>query len=58
MRLGESYKSENYLTVIIVEHMETGFSSPQIQRFTRDPRLFTTSSKNSEIWKTLNSFDS
>ena len=49
MRLGESYKNENYFTVIIVVHMETGFSSPQIQRFTRDPRLFTTSSKNSEI---------
>ena len=49
MRLGESYKTENYFTVIMFGHMKTGFSSPQIQRFTRDPRLFTTSSKNSEI---------
>ena len=49
MRLGKSYKSENHFTVIIVGHMETGFSRPQIQRFTWDPRLFTTSSKNSEI---------
>ena len=57
MRLGESYKSENYLTVIIVEYMETGFSSLQIQRFTSYPELLTTSSKNSEIWKTLSSFD-
>ena len=58
MRLGESYKTENYFIVIMFGHMKTGFSSPQIQRFTRDPRLFATSSKNSEIWKTLNSFDS
>ena len=55
MRLGESYKTEIYLIVSII-HGDL-LSSPQIQRFTRDPGLLTTSSKI-EIWKTLKSFDS
>ena len=49
MRLGESYKTKNHFTVIMFGHMKTGFSSPQIQRFTSYPELFTTSSKNNEI---------
>ena len=57
MRLGESYKTE----IPYSEHNWTHedlLSSPQIQRFTRDPGLLTTSSKTSEIWKTFKSFDS
>ena len=45
----EDDKHENYFIVSIVGHMKNGFPVESNPKISRDPGLFMTSSKNSDI---------